>query len=225
MSTRGEIERDVALLLGEDSTSPGGGESLWLRQAVVNATDHVARLADAYQTYYDADLAGTSESPVTRICVPGEIYRVKAVRVTPESGDPILLREYREIVSSGWMDRRDPYWRTDPKAGTPTVAVLVRPDLILYPLPDWTATDAVRVYGFATPGEDWAGTGAVAHTDSFPLPEFCRAAVVYQAAWLRCVQFPSKENQARAQMLAGEKDAQVGLACRDAQREYSGMGA
>ena len=222
MSTRGDVERDVALLLGEDATSPGGGEPMWLRRVVVNATDHVARVADSYETYYDADLDGTDEAPVARICVPGNVYRVKAVRVTPETGDPILFTEYEGILASGTMDRLVPEWRTDPDHGTPRYAVLARPDLILYPLPDWTASAAVRVYGYAVPGEDWSGTGTIAHTDPFPLPEFCRAAVVYHAAWMRCVQMPTKDNQTRAQMLIAERDAHIGLAARDAAKEYAG---
>lgn len=221
MSTRAQIERDVALLLGEDTFSPGNGEPLWLRQVVINATDEVARRADAYQTYYDGDLDGSSETPVARSCAPGELYKITSIMVTPASGSPILLRRRNEIVSTGWMDLNLPLWRTNPTSGTPTMAVVVRPDIVLYPLPNWTASAAVRVYGFATPGEDWSGTGSVASTDSFPLPEFCRPAVVYQAALLRCVQFPTKENQMRVKMLEPMAETQIGLACRDAEREYS----
>lgn len=221
MSTRAQIERDVALLLGEDATSPGFGEPLWLRRAVINATDEVARSADAYYTYYDMDLDGTANAPVERLCIPGELYKLKAVRVTQADGTERLFTEYTDIVTTAWMDRSQPTWRTDPRTGATEVVVVARPDFILYPRPTWTATAAVRLYGFGVPGEDWTTSGAVAGTDEFPLPEFCRPAVVYAAACLRCIQMPSDDNRRRREMLQAERDHHLGLACRDAQAEYS----
>lgn len=221
MSTRAQIERDVALLLGEDISSPGFGEPMWLRRAVINATDEVARVADAFYTWYDLDLDGTEEAPLERVCVPGELYKLKGVKVEQEDGDLFLFTEYEGIVTPPFMDRSYPEWRTDPKNGRTEVVVLSGTDLYLYPRVTWTAADGVRIYGFGVPGEDWTTSGAVAGTDTFPLPEFCRPAVVYTAACLRCIQMPTDDNRRRREMLEPERERHLGLACRDAGVAYA----
>lgn len=220
-TTRGDIERDTALLLGEDTDNPAFGEPMWLRRACVNACDHVARATDCYYTWFEMDLNGDPTAS-DRICLPPLLYKLKRVRLTLADGTYKLFSDLDgTIVNSGWMDRNVPDWIENPEEGEPDYLALNRPDCHFYPRPNWDAAAGVRFYGLATPGEDWAGTGVMARTDGFPLPEFARQAVVYHGALLRCIQFPTKGNLARIPALQSFAQAQIGLATRDAQSEWA----
>ncbi len=217
-TTRRDIEQRVALLLGEDFTSPGFGEPEWLRQCVVMATDDVARQCDAYYTYYTLNMTGSTGSPMTSFCAPRELYKLKRVVVTLSNSSTTVLTE-SNFLTREKMDNYYPSWSTTTQTGTPTTLILARPDWILYPYPTWSNTAGLKLYGFGVPAA-WSDTGTAALTDNFPLAEYCVSAVVFRAAWLRSIQFPSRENVARQPMLKAEMDYYMGLAERDAHAEY-----
>ena len=133
---------------------------------------------------------------MTALCAPRELYRCKRVRVT-DSGGSYTIIDRPAFYTKEAMDRRYPGWDTTTTGGAPTCLVVGRPDWALYPYPNWTLASAVRLYGFAIPGDDWAGTGVMARTDPFPMAQYCIEAVVYRAALIRSVQFPTKDNLSR----------------------------
>lgn len=216
-STRGQIERDVALLLGEDLSSPGRGEPMWLRRCVVSAADHVARVSECFQTHFTLDIDG-SPTVQSVFCAPRELFKLDRVVVTLGNSTKVVLRaEAGQIVTPGRADEIYPTWQTNPASGSqPYICIDRRPDYILYPYPNWDAVAGADFYGWATVG-DWAGTGIEAATDEFPLPEYARMAVVYQAAYLRALQLIGAPGNAdRLRFLKAEAEDQIGLLARDA---------
>lgn len=217
-TTRRDIEQRVALLLGEDYNSPSFGEPIWLRQCVVMATDDVAKHCDAHYTYFTLNMTGTTGTPMRSFCAPRELYKLKRVVVTLANSSTVVLGE-DSFFTREKMDRYYPSWSTTTQTGTPASLILARPDWILYPYPTWSNTAGLILYGFAIVG-DWSGAGTEAPTDSFPLPEYMVNAVVWRAALLRSVQFPTKDNLARQPMLRSQADYYMALAEQTAHEEY-----
>jgi hypothetical protein len=199
------MKRRIRLGLVEVPGTPGFDDPLMLDENLIDATNHVAQEADGFWTYFDFDLDGTTSAPVSSICKPrgdsGELYKNKSARVTTPSGK-ISLAEGRNIVTAAWMDKNVPEWRDTPATGnTPDYLVIAGPDYILYPLPTFTQAAGLRVYGFGTPGRLWdAEATTISDDDVFPLPNYAAPAVETYAKYLRCIQFPSKENMMRMQV-------------------------
>lgn len=198
MATRGEIKRNIRLKCGESSQSMA--ETLLLDELIDQAVDKVAR-ADAWYTYFDADLVGTAEAPQSLICLPsagyGTIYKIKSARVW-DGGAWRIYRQGRDIVTPSWMDHNRPEWRESPVAGIPDYLVLSRPDLELYPQPNYAYASGVRLYGFGVPGKLWNRSATeVEDSDEFPLPSWCQEAVEAWAVCLRSLQKAGKEDMVR----------------------------
>jgi hypothetical protein len=185
---------------------------MWLRQVVIDATDHVALVAECFQTYFSLDIAGAT-TPQSVFCAPRELFKMDRVVVTLSSGSKVSLKAAGgQIVTPARADELYPGWDTNPASGsTPSIVIDRQPDLILYPLPNWDATAGAVFHGWGVPG-DWAGTGVAAPTDPFPLPEYARMAVVYWAQYLRCSQFIKEPgNRERMPILHAAFEDQVGL--------------
>ncbi len=199
MATRGEIKRNIRLKNGE--TGGSLAETLLLDEIVHQAVQKVA-LMDTFYTYFDEDLEGDVGDPVTRLCLPsgseGGIYKLKAVRAWDGSAYK-LFTEGRGLVNPSWMDSRFPVWREDPEEGVPEYVVNARPDVILYPLPNYTKPAGVRFYGFAFPGKLWNPLSTeIDDDDEFPLPLWCQEAVEAWGVYLRALQTAGKNDIARA---------------------------
>lgn len=185
---RWELERRVGLLLGESADSPFFGEPIWLRETVIDATDQVAREADAWYTYFSLDIDGTT-TPVSEVCLPDNLYKPKVVEVLSSTGQKTLLREGVGLVTAAYLDRVLPNWKTAPELGTPRYVAFARPILYLHPRPNYLKAAAVTVRGFAVPGRLWDTTKtAPGPSDEFPLAQWAVDAVTYKAAELRCIQ-------------------------------------
>ena len=185
---RWEIERRVGLLLGESADSPFFGEPMWLRESVIDATDQVAREADAWYTYFELDLNGSSTA-ISEVCVPDNLYKPKAVEVLNSTNARTILREGRELVTPAYLDRHYPSWKENPTSGTPTHVAFARPILYLYPRVNYAKTAAITIRGFAVPGRIWnTALSAPNRDDEFPLAQWAVDAVTYKAAELRCIQ-------------------------------------
>jgi hypothetical protein len=229
------MKRRIRLGLGEVPGTPGWEDPLGLEECLLTATDHVARMADCYQTWYSLDITGSTATPQAEQCMPhgdsGEIYKLKRVRVElTTTGD---YREFRRgsseagsaIVNAAWMSRNVPEWTEKPASGlSPDYIVLTGTGVLIYPLPTWTKSAGIRLYGFATPGRTWDLPSGYIDPDEavFPLPSYALAAVETYARMLRCEQFPSKENMLRYNMIRPrfEEDLLPDV-CQKAAQEYN----
>lgn len=210
-TTRGEIKQMVRQLLMETAGSPLGDEPFWLNQLVTDETDELARRTDAYYTWFDGDIAGSTTTPQDWFCVP-RLYKLKAARVRLSSGDYRMLRPGLEIKTPAWMDRYEEAWQTDADSGDPRWLVLARGQMLLYPLPDYSYSPGIRVYGFGVPGPLWtAGSTAEDDSDTFPLPEYAVQTLVYRCAVKRCIQAPTKENMLRLPYLERQAAKLTGM--------------
>lgn len=199
MATRSEIKRQIALLLGETWDTDAGNEPFWLDQLVDQATNNLCRATDCYwaSATYNINGSPTAEEYITLTSTAP--YRIKRIEVLDSAGNAHALTGEGEIVTQSWADSWMPSWRTSPSSGTPRVAIIARPRLYLYPRPDYDSTGGVTLYGFGLPAA-WAS-----NSSTFPLEDRCIAAVVYEAAYLRCIQFPTQQNQLRLGLLDRER--------------------
>jgi hypothetical protein len=219
---RYQIERSVALLLNEPVDRPGWQEPMWLREAVIDACDEVAE-RDAYWGRYTLSTTGSTGTPMSSVCLPRQLYKLKRVTVTLANGSKVELLESRDIYAPGMASRLWPDWRTAPvSGGTPQGLILTAPDAVIYPRPNWTGTNNLLFEGFATPGANWANDagGAITANDPFPLEEWARRAVVYCAARARCIQDPSPNNQIRFAMINDKADEFLGWVQAQAATAY-----
>jgi hypothetical protein len=197
---------------------------MWLRQCVIDATDHVALVTECYQTYFTLDIDGTP-TPQSVFCAPRELFKFNRAVITLSSGSKVVLRADRDFVTPNRADHLYPEWQTSPASGaTPSIVIVRLPDLIIYPYPNWDAAAGAAFHGWGVPG-DWAGTGVAAPTDPFPLPEYARMAVIYWAQYLRLCQFiDAPGNAKRADMVRDRAEEQIGLIASKASMSYGRFG-
>ena len=199
MATRSDIKRQIALLLGETWDTEAGNEPFWLNELVDQATNNLCRETDCYWSVaaYNIDGSPTAQEYIT--LTSSAPYRVKRVEILDSADNVYSLSSEGEIVTQAWADSWMPSWRTSPSQGTPRYVVLARPRLYLIPRPNYDKTDGVKLYGFGLPAS-WSS-----NSSTFPLEDRCISAVVYEAAYLRCIQFPTQENAARLPLIDRER--------------------
>ena len=216
--TRAEIKRNIRLRLAE---SPDDlREPLLLDEIVRIACNDVAQRTDCYQTSFTLDIDG-SPTALGLFCLPGDLYKIKGVRVTLSDGSyRILTQRNGQFVTRTWMNQYIPTWATSPESGDPRYLVLERPEAQLYPFPNYDSTGGLILYGFARPGDAWTSSAA-AESDACPLPYYAHTAVELRGAYLRAMQFPSKDNMFRLPLLEREYEREIGIVARHASQEHS----
>lgn len=214
MATRSDIKRQIALLLGETWDTSAGNEPFWLNELVDQATNNLCRATDCYwsSVAYNINGSPTPEEYIT--LTSAAPYRIKRIEILDSADNVYALTGEGEIVTQSWADSFRPSWRTSPATGTPNMAILARPRLYLYPRPDYDKTSGVTLYGFGLPSA-WAS-----NSSTFPLDDRFIPAVVYEAAYLRCIQFPSPENMMRLPLLDRERKHLFGDAEAEVAIEY-----
>jgi hypothetical protein len=211
--TRWEVERRIALLLGENPDNPGFGEPIWLREATIDAVSYVTRFADLYESFFTYDLDGTSGTPRQRFCLPDRLYKLKEVRVSDPQGRWKTFRAGNGLVTERAAAAYDATWRTTTRSSAVELVVYAAPDLYLYPPATYTLTAGVVAHGYAVYPRSWSEStpdADPARGDVFPLPAWALEAVTYYAASLRCIQFPTPDNRLRYQMLDDRARAELG---------------
>ena len=217
--TRGDIKRIAGELLMEVRGTPGGDNDLLLDDLVVQAVDDVCRATDAYYAVRTQFVySGTAV-----YCTVPEIYKYKGAHVL-DTND-----EYQRlwVLSPRQADKNfGTHWRNGDADYPPRYAVMMSTNRIrLSATPNENKTAGLRWEGFAAPGRTWTydATGvAEPLTDSTeaPLPEWAQAPIPYRVAYLRCIQFPTPENQARKNDLKEEYRVLLGKVERHAAVHY-----
>lgn len=199
MATRFDIKRQVRLLLGETWGSDGHDEPVWLNELVSQATDNLCMETDCYYTSESASLTGSVGTPQASVTAPSLRKIMGAVLTYSDTTSKKTFSFEDDFKTAQWMDMYLPTWRSDPSSGEPLYLIIARPLVYMYPRADYTLASALTFYGYGKPAA-WAS-----ETSTFPLPDHAIPAVVYEAAYLRCIQFPSKENGARLPLLDRER--------------------
>lgn len=204
MATRSDIKQQVALLLGETWDTEAGNEPFWLDKLVDQAVGNICRTTDCYYTDATYNIDG-SPTPDEYIPLDSNApYRIKRIEVLDSASNIYSIINDEGIVTASWADFHIPRWRTDPASGVPDYAIIARPRLYLYPRPDYDKTSGVTLYGYGLPVA-WAS-----NSSTFPLEDRVIPAVVYEIAYLRCIQFPSQENMARLPFLDQQRRFNIG---------------
>jgi hypothetical protein len=202
--TRGAMKAALAQLFDETPGTDAGDAPFFWDQILIWATDRIAGATDCcWGIRYTATVEDQLE-----YCPPEDLHKVFFLSVLDGNSQYQELAIVSRLRANSHLGSR---WQNEASVDPPTHGVLqMGGSAYLYP-PSSAARDAgLRWEGFATPGEVWAYDAvtfaAQAITDSTEHPFFAWAqqAVIWEAALIRIIQFPTAQNLARQPMIARE---------------------
>jgi hypothetical protein len=200
--TRQQITSEVRDLLVEFKGEPGFDTPFGLDLLVTQAANDVARATDCYEVAITGNLTSGAmdyAGPYTAVYKPKRVY----------CGDGAGNTVYLDCITIDDFNR----WRwkfVNPSTGAANVGIPAYymiysvEDIRLLPTPNYSVTNGLTVEGFAYPSLTWA-----ADTAPCPLPVESHMTVAIRAALMRCAQFPSADNTARAASLRALYNTQL----------------
>ena len=197
--TRGEMKRDIATIMRETWDTEQHGEPFGLDAVCGIAVENICREVNCYWVSESADLTGTSSVYQEYVLAPTMQY-IRSARIALDGSTEFVLYSFEDSFRTvPWMDSYYPNWKEDPPGGTPQYLIISRPYIYFYPQPDWAEVGGIVFYGWGRP-TSWDGDDS-----TFPLSDSAYWACVYEACYLRCIQYPTKENIARLPFLDRER--------------------
>jgi hypothetical protein len=207
--TMQEIRAECRQLLFETGDAPGATAPLLWQRIITRSVDKLAK--DHYLLF--GLLSANLVAGQSRYCIPN-VFRETGIYIKYPSATsdktPVEDLQRRQ------MHKRNPGWENW-ASGTPLYAVCdaAGGPFDLSPAPAVAVTNGLFVEGYYAPGQVWerdANGAALTLTDSSvcPLPDFALSALIYEASYIRCIQFPTKENGARVAMLQAERMREIG---------------
>jgi hypothetical protein len=201
-TTFGEIKREAQILLMELPGTEGALASVLLDPLVVDVVDEVCKETDCLYGIDEVEM----KAGKALYCPPG-LYKLKWVAIKDRAGRWGEL----PLMSARLAARRlGPDWENLP-AGEPVLGVVGAggSGIRLAPAPADDRSPGLLFEGFWQPGKVWSyddhgNPEQVRDSSLCPLPKWAVGCVKYGVAYLRCIQFPTKENLLRASLLQRE---------------------
>ena len=174
--TRGEMEDELAIRIGEYLGTTVNDNPFARRRAVWRSADRVAEATMCMHTGRTLSLVADQEEycPPDLLSITSVLFKDSSNRWT---NLPVNTRAMMDKVSGG-------SWRDDNTSAYPRMAVVAGPNRVrIYPTPSANVTSGLRIEGYYKPGETWVYNSSgvaqtVATTDECPLPTFSHACVV-----------------------------------------------
>ena len=174
--TRGEMEDELAIRIGEYLGTTTNDNPLARRRAVWRSADRVAEATMCLHTGRTVNLVADQ----SEYCPP-DLLAVTSV-LSKDSANhwtnlPVATRAHMDKITGG-------AWRDTMTAAYPTMVAVTGPNRIrVYPTPSTSITSGLRIEGYYKPGITWVyNSSGVAQdpatTDECPLPTFSHACVV-----------------------------------------------